>query len=67
MDIDIRSHIINNFKNDDEQEIKNAIEAGIESKEEVALPGLGVFLELAWNNSDDEFKKAILTNIKKGL
>lgn len=43
MDINIRNSIINNFKNDDEETLKRAIDESISDKEEVTLPGLGVF------------------------
>ena len=33
----------------------------------LALIGLGVLFELMWNNSNNEIKDTILTNIKKGL
>lgn len=67
MDIDIREHIINNFKGNSIEEIEEAINAGIESKDEIALPGLGVFLEILWNNSNDEEKKHLLEKIQKGV
>ncbi|MDD3392591.1 MAG: small acid-soluble spore protein SspI [Bacilli bacterium] len=67
MDIDIRKHIINNFKDDSIEAIKEAIEAGISSQDEIALPGLGVFLEMIWNHSDDEEKNNLLNKIKMSL
>lgn len=67
MDINIRKHIINNFKDSDLNEIKEAIDVSISEKDEVTLPGLGVFFEILWNNSNEELKNTILDNIKKGL
>jgi small acid-soluble spore protein I (minor) len=67
MDIDIRKSIINNFKESNVDEIKSAITSSIEDKEEITLPGLGVFFEILWNNSDDTKKDYILQTIKKGL
>lgn len=67
MNIDIRSNIINNFKNTDIQEIKSAIEESIKDNNELTLPGLGVFFELLWNNSDNNLKQQIIENIKRGL
>jgi len=71
MEMSIRDHIINNFKGDDYETLKNAIEESIESKDEVTLPGLGVFFEIVWENCDQEFKNQILDIIKnrveKGL
>ncbi len=67
MDINIRESIISNFKESDIEDIKNSIETSIEDKEEITLPGLGVFFEILWNNSDDKDKNDILKKIKKGL
>ena len=67
--MDIRSYIRNNFKDDDTNTIKESIGESIKSKDEVLLPGLGVFFELLWNNSNEEEKNNILekiyNNIKK--
>ena len=67
MDIDIRKSIINNFKDSNIEEIKNSIEESISDEDEITLPGLGVFFEILWNNSDDVKKDYILQTIKKGL
>ena len=67
MDIDIRKSIINNFENSNIDEIKKSIEESIYDKDEITLPGLGVFFEILWNNSDDTKKDYILQTIKKGL
>lgn len=67
MTVDIREHIKENFKEADIDEIKSSIVSGIEAKEEITLPGLGVFFELLWSNSDDDSKEYILNTIKKGM
>ena len=67
MEIDIRKSIINNFKESNIDEIKQSIEESIDDKEEITLPGLGVFFEILWNNSDDIKKDYILQTLKKGL
>lgn len=67
MDIDIRKSIINNFKESNIEEIKNSIIESIQDKDEITLPGLGVFFEILWNNSDDTKKDYILQTLKKGL
>lgn len=67
MNVDIRDHIKENFKGADKDEIKNSIVAGIEAKEEITLPGLGVFFELLWINSNENEREYILETIKKGL
>ena len=65
--IDVRSYIINNFKDDTVEDIQSSIEESISSHEDDPLIGLGVLFELLWNNSSAEEKTTILTNIKKGM
>lgn len=64
-DIKIRDYIINNFKDDPIETIKNAIEQSIEEKDEVTLPGMGVFFEIIWQESNNEEKEKILKTLKK--
>ena len=65
--IDVRTYIINNFKEDDIKDIENSITESIDSKEDDTLIGLGVLFEIMWNNSDNTLRNSILLNIKKGL
>ena len=67
MNIDIRSHILNNFKDSDLKEIERSIVDSINDKDEVTLPGLGVFFEVLWSNSSEDEKRIILDNLKKGM
>jgi len=67
MNIDIRKSIKDNFKGADTSEIKASIESSITDGEEITLPGLGVFFEVMWKNSDFELQNVLLENIKKGL
>ena len=60
MNLDIRSHIINNFKGDDTSVLKDAIEESIKNNDEITLPGMGVFFELVWQKSDEDMKNKIL-------
>ena len=63
--IKIRDYIINNFKNDDINTIKNAIEERIKEGDEVTLPGIGVFCERIWQESNEGEKEKILETLKK--
>ncbi len=67
MNIDIRKSIKNNFKDADIDEIKASIVSSIEEKDEITLPGLGVFFEILWEKSDDDEKNFILEKVKNGL
>ena len=60
MDVDIRRHIINNFREDDVDTLRNAIEESIKEQDEVVLPGMGVFLEIIWQDASEELKKQML-------
>ena len=65
--ISIREYIINNFKEDNENEIKETIEDSIKEELEEALPGLGVFMEIIWKNANDKLKKELLDILKAHL
>ncbi len=67
MNISIREHIINNFKEDSIEEIKDAVNESVESNDEMTLPGLGVFMSLLWENSNEDEKNKILDKIKLAL
>jgi len=63
----IRSHIINNFKGDNYDELRHAIDESISSKDEVTLPGMGVFFELIWNEADAALKNKMLELLKQSV
>ena len=67
MNIDIRKSVIKNFEGSGIEDIRQSIETSIEDNEEITLPGLGVFFEILWNNSDKNDKEFILRTIEKGL
>ena len=67
MNVSIREHIINNFKEDNIDEIKEAVNESVESNDEMTLPGLGVFMSLLWENSNEDEKNKILDKIKLAL
>ena len=57
MDINIRDHIINNFKGDDENVLREAIEESIKENDEITLPGMGVFFEIIWTANGNFLKQ----------
>lgn len=65
--IDIRNYIIDNFKGDNESEIKQSIDDTIKEGLEEALPGLGVFMEIIWKNASEKQKKELLEILKTHL
>ena len=65
MGVSIREHIINNFKGDDYDTLRNAIEESIKEQDEITLPGMGVFFEIVWKEADTSFQNKILELIKQ--
>lgn len=66
-DIDIRKYIIENFKDDNAEKIRDSIETTISSRDEDALIGLGVLFELLWNSLSTEEKEKNLNNIRNSI
>lgn len=67
MNIDIRKSIKNNFKDSTSNEIVDSINESIKDNDEITLPGMGVFFEILWVNSNDELKNNIIDIIKKNM
>ncbi|MCM1371006.1 MAG: small acid-soluble spore protein SspI [Clostridium sp.] len=67
MNINIRKSVIDNFKDSNESEIKESINSSINEKDEITLPGLGVFFEILWSSSDDEHKNYIINTIMNSI
>lgn len=67
MNLDIRKYIHKNFENTNKEEIKESINSSIAEKEEVTLPGLGVFFENIWKNADEELQNKIIDILEDSL
>ena len=65
MDTNIRQHIINNFSGDNFDTLRRAIDESVEAQDEVTLPGLGVFLEIIWENASQELKNEMIDIIRR--
>ena len=65
--IDIRNYIIENFKDDNIEKIRDSIETTINSRDEDALIGLGVLFELLWTKLNEEEKQQSLNNIRQNI
>ena len=65
--IDIRNYIIENFKDDNIEKIRDSIETTISTRDEDALIGLGVLFELLWNKLTPEEKNKSLENIRQNI
>ena len=65
--IDIRNYIIENFKGDNEEKIRDSIEMTIKFRDDDALIGLGVLFELLWNGLNDDEKNKSISIISKNI
>lgn len=67
MDLDIRKNVISKIKNDNEKSIIAMINESVITNDELVLPGLGVMMELFWNNLNDSEKMNIANIIKNNI
>ena len=67
MNIDIRKSIKNNFKDTTKEDIIESINDAINDNEDITLPGLGVFFELLWKNSNKKEQDNITNKIYNSL
>lgn len=67
MNLDIRENIYTNLKDEDENEIINTINESVITNDEIILPGLGVILELFWNNLNDTEKLKIASIVREKI
>ena len=58
--IKIKDYIINNFKEDNKDTLRNAITECVIEEDEETLPGMGVFLNLIWKGASEDIKKSML-------
>lgn len=61
--IKIKDYIINNFKDDDKNTLRNAINECVKEEDEETLPGMGVFLSLIWKGISDDTKKELIDSL----
>lgn len=67
MNISIKNHIMNNFKGASIEDIKASIDSSFNDKDEITLPGLGVFFGIVWSKSSEDEKNRILNVLKDSL
>ena len=63
----IKDYIINNFKGDNINTLRTTITECISEDDEETLPGMGVFLELIWQGSNEDIKKSMLDILHKEI
>lgn len=67
MNLDIKDNIRSNLKGSSKKEIISTIEDGIDSNDEIVLPGLGVLLTLFWGNLNTDEKEKIAVILESKL
>lgn len=67
MNISIRKHILSNFKDVTKQEMEDTIAESINEKDELILPGFGVFFELLWQEADKKMKTKIINSLQNAI
>ncbi|MDI3533842.1 MAG: hypothetical protein PWQ82_207 [Thermosediminibacterales bacterium] len=65
--MDIRQVILSGLKGESKENIREFIQDAINTREENALPGLGILFEAIWQKSDANQKDTIMNWIEGAL
>ncbi|AAM24253.1 MAG: Small, acid-soluble spore protein I [Caldanaerobacter subterraneus] len=65
--MDIKRAVLENLKRRSKEEIKGFIQEVVDSKNENAIPGLGVIFEAAWEKMTEEEKDSMMNLIMRGI
>jgi small acid-soluble spore protein I (minor) len=67
MDINIRRAVLHNLANNDKAQLRDTIVDAIQDGQEKMLPGLGVLMEVIWQQSDETMRNNMIDNLAKGV
>ncbi|RWZ59824.1 small acid-soluble spore protein SspI [Halobacillus fulvus] len=67
MDLNLRAAILSNVTGHSAQQLQATIDDALQKGEEKTLPGLGVFFEVLWKESNEQDRKEILSALEQGL
>ncbi len=67
MNLNLRKAIIHNVSGNSSQELEDTIVDAIQGGEEKTLPGLGVLLEVFWQNAEQNEKEMVLKTLESSL
>jgi len=67
MNFNIRGAVIHNITGNSTNQLEATIVDAIQSGEEKILPGLGVLLEVFWNNASEQQKHELLGVLENGV
>lgn len=64
---DIRNLVLQNLSGSTREEVEGYIQETIDSREEEALPGMGILFEVVWSKSDTNEKDSMMNKIMEGI
>ncbi|WP_173915885.1 small acid-soluble spore protein SspI [Halobacillus sp. Marseille-Q1614] len=67
MDLNLRQAILSNVSGHSAQELQATIDDAMARGEEKMLPGLGVFFEMLWKESNEQDRQEILETLEQSL
>lgn len=65
--LDIRSLVMNNLSGSSSDEVKGYIQDTIDTREEAALPGMGILFEVVWKKSNEQEKGQMMNKIMEEI
>lgn len=65
--LDIRNLVLDNLSGSSREEIEGYIQETIDTREEEALPGMGILFEVVWNKSDTAERGTLMDRIMQGI
>jgi small acid-soluble spore protein I (minor) len=66
-DLDLRAAIMHNMHGSSQEDIRDTIDDAISSREEKALPGLGVLFEMIWGKCEQHDKNNMINILHEQL
>ncbi|GGF06452.1 small, acid-soluble spore protein I [Halobacillus andaensis] len=67
MNLNLRQAILSNVSGHNADQLEATIDDALQKGEEKMLPGLGVFFEMLWKESEEQDRQEILQTLEKSL
>ncbi|MFC7061577.1 small acid-soluble spore protein SspI [Halobacillus seohaensis] len=67
MNLNLRQAILSNVTGHNADQLQATIDDALQQGEEKMLPGLGVFFEKLWQESNEQDRQEILSTLEKSL
>lgn len=65
--LDLRQAVLHNMHGSSEADVRHTITDAITSREEKMLPGLGVLLEVFWNNASTDEQQRFINIVQQNV